>query len=235
MSRLPNVLHRIHRFCVSHLLYPLVLASLLACGIFAGRAYLSHSDTYRFLVWNLFLAWIPYLCSSFIAILHQRFPRVGWLLIVPGALWLLFLPNAPYMVTDLWHLDWLGERKPIPLWYDIAMLISFAWTGLFLAVASLNAMQNVVRDYCGRIIGWLFVFGAIGASSFGIYVGRFLSWNSWDMLLHPDDVISDVIARFAHPIRNPGAFGFTFLFAAFMLICYLSFASIEQRQLEKIR
>lgn len=225
----------LHRFCVNHLLYPLVLSSLLACAIFAGRVYLSQSGTYRFLVWNLFLAWIPYVCSLLIALCHQRQPRRWWLLIIPSALWLLFLPNAPYIVTDLWHLDWMGERKPIPMWYDIAMLASFAWTGLFLAVASLNAMQRVVREYCGRVIGWLFALGAIGACGWGIYLGRFLNWNSWDVFFRPRSVIADVIARVAHPLQNPGAFVFTFLFAALMLMCYLTFAAIEHRQAEEIR
>jgi uncharacterized membrane protein len=225
---------RVHRFCINHLLYPLGLSSLLAITLFAGRVYLSHNGTYRFLVWNLFLAWIPYLCSLTIALLHCRFPRCWWLLMIPSALWLLFLPNAPYIITDLWHLDWVGERKPIPQWYDLGMLATFAWTGLFLAVASLSAMQNVVRDYWGRIVGWVFAFGAIGACGFGIYLGRFLNWNSWDVFLRPRSVLADVVARFAHPIQNSGAFGFTLLFAAFMFVCYLTFASIEHRQREQI-
>jgi uncharacterized membrane protein len=222
--------HRVHRFCVSQLLYPLVLASLFAGAIFAGRVYLSHSSTYRFLVWNLVLAWIPYGCSLLIALVHARWPRRWWLLLLPGALWLLFLPNAPYIVTDLWHLDWLGERKPIPLWYDLGMLATFAWTGLFLAIASLNTMQSIVRDYCGRVVSWLFVLGAMGACGWGIYLGRFLNWNSWDVFLRPHRVLADIAARFAHPIQNSGAFGFTLLFAAFMLVCYLTFASVEHRQ-----
>ncbi len=221
----------LHRFCVHHLLYPLVLASLLACTIFVGRVYLSHSGTFRFLVWNLFLAWIPFACSLLVATLHARFPRAWWLLLMPSAMWLLFLPNAPYIITDLWHLD---ERRPIPMWYDIAMLASFAWTGLFLGVASLDTMHRVVRDYCGRICGWLFALGAIGACGFGIYLGRFLNWNSWDVFFRPRSVLADIIARFAHPIQNPSAFGFAFLFAAFMLVCYLTFASIEHRQTARV-
>ncbi|MEW5721330.1 MAG: DUF1361 domain-containing protein, partial [Chloroflexota bacterium] len=193
--------------------------------------YLSHSSAYRFLVWNLWLAWIPYLFALSVTLLHQWFPRHWWLLLLPSALWLLFLPNAPYIVTDLWHLD---ERKPVPMWYDIGMLATFAWTGLFLAVASLNAMQRVVRDYCGRVVGWVFAFGAIGACGFGIYLGRFLNWNSWDVFFRPRSVAADIVARLAHPIQNPGAFGFTFLFAAFVLVCYLTFASVEHRQRERV-
>ncbi len=124
--------------------------------------------------------------SLVVASLHQRHPRAWWLLIVPAALWLIFLPNAPYIITDLWHLD---ERRPVPMWYDIGMLATFAWTGLFLAIASLNAMQNIVRDYYGHIVSWLFAFAAIGATGFGIYLGRFMRINSWDVFFQPHDVL----------------------------------------------
>jgi uncharacterized membrane protein len=232
MSRCFATLRGIHRFWVNHLLYPLVLSSLLASALSCARVYVSQRPTYHFLVWNLFLAWLPYLFALSVTLLHQRFPRYWWLWLAPATLWLLFLPNAPYLITDLWHLE---ERRPIPLWYDIGMLATFAWTGLFLGVASLNAMQRVVRDYCGRIVSWLFVFGAIGASGLGIYLGRFLNWNSWDIVLRPRSVIADIVARFGHPIQNPGAFGFTFRFAAFMLVCYLTFVSVEHCHTEKIR
>jgi len=224
-----DLLRRVHRFCVNQLVYPLVLSSVLASALFVGRVYLSRGTTFRFLIWNLFLAWIPYLCSLWIVYSHRRHRQRWWVLLMPAALWLIFLPNAPYIITDLWHLD---ERRPVPMWYDIGMLASFAWTGLFLAVASLNAMQNVIKDYFGRIVGWLFAFGAIGLSGLGIYLGRFLNWNSWDLIFQPHDVLGDIVARFAHPIKYSQAYGVTLLFAAFFLVCYLTFISIEHRKMQ---
>ncbi|MBI5031351.1 MAG: DUF1361 domain-containing protein [Chloroflexi bacterium] len=227
-----NDLRRIHRFCVNHLVYPLVLSSLLACMLFAARVVFSERWTYRFLMWNLFLAWIPYLCSELVALLHQRFPRAWWLILVPSFLWLIFLPNAPYIITDWWHLD---ERAPVPTWYDIGMLAMFAWSGLFLGVASLNRMQKIIREYAGRIVSWLFVFSTIAACGLGIYLGRFLRWNSWDLFSQPWEIIADVTERFAHPRQNPGAIGFTVLFAMFFFVCYLTFISMEHRQEERIQ
>lgn len=231
MSNLVNTLHRIHRFNVNNLVYPLVLSTLLAGALFAGRVYLSHKSTYLFLAWNLFLAWIPYTCSLLVVILYARYPRRWWLLLMPAALWLIFLPNAPYIITDLWH---LGERKPVPLWYDIGMLATFAWSGLFLGVASLSAMQDLVAKFCGRALSWLFALGAIGASGFGIYLGRFLDWNSWDLFFEPRSIAADVLTRLAHPIRYSQAYGVTLLFAAFLLVCYLTFKSVEHRQIQPV-
>jgi uncharacterized membrane protein len=147
-----------------------------------------------------------------------------------GAVWLLFLPNAPYIVTDLWHLEWLGERKPVPLWYDLAMIVSFAWTGVFLAVASLNAMHNVIRAYWGARAGLAVHSGRARRVRHWRLSGTILELEFVDVFFQPHSVIADLIARFAHPLQNPGAFVFTALFAAFMLVCYLTFASVEHRQ-----
>ena len=222
-----NRLQNIHRFFLSQLLYPLALSSALAAGLLTARIYYSHRWTFIFLLWNLFLAWIPYLCSLWITSLHQRNPHRWWYLFIPGFFWLIFLPNAPYMVTDLLHLN---ERQPVPFWYDIGMLATFAWTGCFLAFASIRAMQDVVGDFLGRWVSWLFAFSMMGLSGVGIYLGRFMNWNSWDVILHPQIVLANLASDFAHPIRNPQPFGVAALFAALLLVFYLTFASIEARQ-----
>ena len=132
-----KTLYHTHRFFTNQLLYPMMLSSGLAVSLYAGRFYLSHSWTYRFLIWNLFLAWIPYLCSLWAAHLHRNAPGRWWAMIVPGAIWFIFFPNAPYLVTDFVH---LAERPPTSFWYDLSMLATFAWTGCLLAIASLIVM-----------------------------------------------------------------------------------------------
>ena len=226
-----NHLRRIHRFFLSQLFYPLMLSSALAVALFVARAYYSHRFTFVFLLWNLFLAWIPYLCSLWIASLHRRAPQHWWRLVIPSMVWLIFLPNAPYIITDLWHLD---ERPPVPIWFDIGLLATFAWTGCFLAIASLRAMQNVVADFLGRWWSWAFVLPIIGPSGVGIYLGRFMNWNSWDLILRPQTVLAETIGNFAHPIRNPQPFGVTALFAAFLLVAYLMFASVQHQSSESV-
>jgi uncharacterized membrane protein len=223
-------LQSIHRFFLSQLFYPLALSSALAVSLFIARAYYSHRLTFVFLTWNLFLAWIPYLCSLWITSLHQRASRRWWHLVLPSFVWLIFLPNAPYLVTDLLHLD---ERLPVPFWYDIGMLASFAWTGCFLAIASIRAMQNVVQDFSGRWLSWLFVLPIIGLSGVGIYLGRFMNWNSWDLLLRPQIVLMTTLGNFAHPIRNPQPFAVTALFAAFLLVAYFMFTSVQYQPMQE--
>ncbi len=214
-----------HRFLASQLIYPLLLSTFLAGILFIGRVFLSYSLAYKNLVWNLFLAWMPYVFSFWAALLNVRNPGKWWLLVIPGGLWLLFFPNAPYIVTDFLHLE---NRPYIPLWYDITMLATFAWTGCFLAIASLRTMQILVRNYLGWIVSWLFAWGALSLGGLGIYLGRFSRWNSWDLLLNPKDVLYDVFSRMVNPLSNLRFFGFTFIFTAFLLVCYLTFISVRR-------
>jgi uncharacterized membrane protein len=217
-----DALRQFHHFLMRQALYPMLLSTGLAGGLFLGRVYLSHGATYRFLVWNLFLAWIPYVSSLLAAWLHQTRPRQWWLLVLLGGVWLLFFPNAPYIITDFLHLQ---MRWAVPMWYDTVLIAAFSWTGLFLGIFSLRAMQSLVRAFLGPAISWLFVLGALVASSLGIYIGRFLRWNSWDLLLHPQSIWTDVTVRLANPLVYRQTFGVTVLFAAFLLVCYLTFAT----------
>jgi uncharacterized membrane protein len=221
-----NRIGKIHRLLVEHQFYPLLLSSALAVGLWAGRSWLWAPRNLRFLVWNLFLAWLPYLWSLWALSIHRRQPHRWWLLLLPGALWLLFFPNAPYLVTDLIH---LRSHPPVPPWYDVGMLISFAWAGCFLAVASLHIVHQIIRDYAGRAGSWLIVTVLMGLCGLGIYMGRFLRWNSWDLFLYPTEVLGDVAHRLAHPLSHLQMYGVTLLFAALLFVCYWTFVSMKQR------
>jgi uncharacterized membrane protein len=221
-----NRFYQVHQYLLDNHFYALLLSSGLAIGLFVGRVWLSQSRTLSFLVWNLFLAWVPYFWSLWALSIHRRQPRRWWSLLLPGALWLLFFPNAPYLITDLIH---LYQRPDVPLWYDIGLLISFVWAGCFLAVASLNMMHQIMRDYVGRIWSWISVIGIMGLCGLGIYVGRFLRWNSWDIFLYPTDVLGDIGHRLIHPFSHLQAYGVTLLFATFLFVCYGTFISLKQR------
>jgi len=219
---------RIHRFLISQAFYPIALSSILAVAFYIGRVIYSLNDLiYRNLVWNLFLAWIPYLFSLLAIGLHLALPRQWWLLMIPGGIWLAFFPNAPYLLTDFLHLSY---RPPVPLWYDIGLLASFSWSGLFLAVASLKTMHELVKTYLGWVIGWLFSWAALGLGGLGLYLGRFSRWNSWDLLSQPQEILVDIARRLADPLNNLRFYGFTLMFTAILLVCYLTFISLQNLQ-----
>jgi uncharacterized membrane protein len=221
-----NFIRRLNRFFVDQALYPILFSSALAIVIYMGRViFARYNPYYRFLVWNLFLAWIPYLSSLLAEGIDRRYPRRWWAVLVPGLIWLAFFPNAPYIVTDFLHLQ---KRPDIPLWYDIILLASFAWTGIFLAISSLRTMQFLIAKYLGRVVSWGFVGLAMALSGLGIYLGRFERWNSWDLLTNPKGIMKDVAIRMVNPFDNLGFFGFTILYTAFLMVCYLSFISIRK-------
>jgi uncharacterized membrane protein len=218
------------RFLADQSFFPIVLASLYSLGLYTGRAVTTDNGVVYFnLVWNLFLAWVPYLFSMLADGLHRLRPGRWWLLILPGIAWLLFFPNAPYILTDFFHLE---QRPGVPLWYDMLLLISFSWCGIFLMVASLRTMQRLVRHYLGGPISWVFALGALILSGVGIYLGRFERWNSWDMLSHPRRILVDVLAPMTDPLNSLRYFGVTILFASFLLICYLVFLSMDRPEKE---
>ncbi|MBN2006639.1 MAG: DUF1361 domain-containing protein [Anaerolineae bacterium] len=214
-----QAVRRLHVFLGTHGFYPVALSTLLCWGLFGVRAYFSRSWIYLFLSWNLFLAWVPYLASLWTAHWRAAHPRRWWLLLPPAALSLAFFPNAPYIVTDFLHLT---ERAPIPLWYDIGLLTSFAWTGLLLGVYALRILQDIVKAWAGAILSWVFVLVVVSLSGMGVYIGRFLRWNSWDLVMQPTAILSDIAIRLRHPLLHPSSYGVTLLFSALMFVCYLA-------------
>ena len=191
----------------------LLTASALCVALVEVRTRETGSDYYRFLVWNLFLAWVPLLLA--IAAYARARRRVDAVVVALLVAWLLFFPNAPYLLTDFIHLD----EGPAPLWYDALMLSAFAWTGLLLGFGSLYLVQAIVRRSLGATVAWICVVAALGLASAGVYVGRFIRLNSWDALLHPLRV-ADVIQEQLSSVPLRMAEGLVAL-TAFLLVGYL--------------
>ncbi len=210
----------LHRFLAARAFYALWFASVLVCALLAVRIGRTESWHFRWLAWNLILAWVPFGASLLADWLRLRRPERPWRLLAPAALWLAFLPNAPYIVTDLMH---LGRRDDQWLyWYDVIMVVAVAWTGCVLGAVSLGIMQGIVARYLGRAMGWLFVLASAGLCGFGIYVGRFHRWNSWDILFNPLTLLRDLATVFLHPLQYPRPWALCALFAAFVLVSYLT-------------
>ena len=190
----------------------LALLSLFSVALIVVRYVYSSEPLFGGLIWNLFLAWIPFGLSIVIYDRHRAGARPVALLPVAG-LWLLFLPNAPYILTDFKH---LVPSPVVPLWVDIVVIAAPAWTGLLLGFLSLYLVQSVVRSLAGARVAWVAAVGVLGLASFGIYLGRVLRWNSWDVLADPRLVfdLNGVLA-------DPRAIGMTVLLAGFLTTSYL--------------
>jgi len=169
----------------------------LFAALYGARVYYSGHGLYGFLLWNLLLAAVPWLCAVGLGRAAARRearaagPLVDGLAWALGAVWFAFLPNAPYLITDFVH---LRARPPVPLWYDVILLGAAALTGLLAGAFSLRRVQRVVARTLGPRPAGLLVLVALPASGFGIYLGRFERLNSWDLVLHPRSVLADVLA-----------------------------------------
>jgi len=208
----------------------LVFATFVCIGLLVLRVAYSHRSTYSWLMWNLFLAWLPAF-SALVA--YNVYKKQSWLkwLVTPGCalVWLVFFPNALYLVTDLIHLH---PQSDAPFWFDLILLVAFAWTGFFLGLVSLSLMQEVVRKVAGTITSWLFALGVLGLSSFGIYLGRFLRWNSWDLFFNPLRLLGDVAEQVRHPLAHFQTLVFSSLFAFVFVAMYLTLIAVTHFQHE---
>lgn len=199
--------------------HALLLLSLLASGLVFFRIfYLQEggSDSYSnlqtwprlrflFLGWNLILAWIP----LGLMYLLPYCPRKRWLQGGILITWLLFFPNAPYLMTDLIH---LRPRAGIPLWFDALLLFTFAYLGLALGVRALEGLRGYLREQYSRNWANAFTLATLLLSGLGIYLGRVLRWNSWDALLRPRGPILDALALVHSPSQNREAWLMILLF-----------------------
>ncbi len=204
-------------YWLSGLALVLVVLSVAAAGLLAFRIDRVGEPAFGFLAWNLFLAWIPFVLALGVAAVHGRGgPRpLLWLL---GAGWLLFLPNAPYILTDFIH---LGRAAGAPLWFDAALIGAFSATGLALGLASLLVVHHVVEARAGRLVGWAVVVSSLVLSAIGIYLGRFARFNSWDVVTDPHGLLAVALQRLADPFDNPFLLRFGAVMSMLLLGCYL--------------
>ncbi len=205
----------------------LLAASVLSIGTLVAQIHATHDHRYTFLLWNLFLAWVPLIAAAFAFALARR--GVGVLAGALVAVWLLFFPNAPYVLTDFIHLHGNG---PSPLWYEALMLSSFAWTALMLGFASLYLIHAIVARRAGAAAGWIVVVCVLGLASFGVYLGRFARFNSWDVVTRPHLVLSVVRREIDSPLHDPKMVVALLVLTASLLVGYLVLYAFAALRLE---
>ena len=196
----------------------LIVSCVFSIALTAIRILYTGNTRFAGLCWNLFLAIVPYLITRF-AIRNplwiERRGKFSFIFIS----WLLFIPNSFYIITDLFHLE---INTGVPLWFDLALIFSFAWNGILLGVISIRQMEKIVRLNFPFIQEWQFVYPMMLLNSFGVYIGRYLRYNSWDVIANPFQLTEDIIYLFFHPIRNRFDWSMIVCYSVFMTLIYLA-------------
>ncbi len=194
------------------------------------RANRTAETSFLFLIWNLFLAWIPYWVALTFDQLDRRLKQNGIAQISKAGVffllffWLLFFPNAPYIVTDLLHLH---ERSAVPHWFDVMIFITFAWAGLMLGFASLFEVQHYMERRFSSLAAWICSISAIFLGGFGVFMGRFQRLNSWDIFHNPFKIIFQQLDILMNPMAHLQTLGLVFVLSIFMLLGYLTLTSFR--------
>lgn len=185
------------------------------------RVLITGQPFYLFMNTNLFLAFIPWLFASFVYVNNVSNKII---LCIVMFFWLLFFPNAPYMLTDLIHLR-VPQFRNAPLWYDLIMLLTFGFAGLYYGFISLQMIEEKISTVFNcRFAKWISM-GFIYLSCFGIYLGRFLRWNSWDLFGRFVGLMKDVLYRVIMPVDYWRTWGFTILAGTLLNIVYVMMKS----------
>ncbi len=202
----------------------LLLSGCFSCLLLLVRIAVTGSLAYSFLPWNLFLAFIPYGITGWmtrnVSMIENKFSF--WALLT---LWLLFIPNSFYIITDLFHLTHIDSA---PQWFDLLLIFSFAWNGLLFGILSLRRVELLVSLESGKIITHLLVFAVMWLSALGIYIGRFLRFNSWDVLTDPFSLVEEISELVLHPFDNAYAWGMTLVYGVFMTFLYFTIKKLSE-------
>lgn len=208
------------------------------------------NSKYSYMVWNIILAWVPLEISTFIYTIKDRSLNYKWVkILIPAmwVLWMLFYPNAPYVITDFIHISsskfHLANPNYIPygtepriiyndnfkIWLGFINIGVGVWIGYMLGVVSLYINQEMIKVKFSKLTSWLFVIGVSLLSGFAIYLGRFIRWNSWDVIFNPSNIISILVKDVHFKAVN-----FTILFGIAILFIYIiNYVIIKEFMLEK--
>lgn len=205
--------------------YLLFIISIFLCSGILYRYHMSNSIRYFFLIWNLFLAWIPYLIA--IILNHKRqfqLMDLCWVLV-----WMLFFPNAPYIITDFFHLT---KKANIPLWFDTLLIFGFSFMGLLLGLTSMSDINSHLKKRFNKKMIDIITIGFCFIAAFGVYIGRYQRWNSWDIFSSPLSLFRNII-DLSLDYHHNGIFHFSLFFGGFIVVIYLLLRSITSNKIIK--
>ncbi|WP_249280939.1 DUF1361 domain-containing protein [Paenibacillus sp. 7516] len=202
----------------------LSVVTVVTVGLYFTVADWLDQRYFRFLNWNLFLGWIPFVFSYIsYGFSYAKWKAAPWLAMASGLIWLLFFPNSAYIVTDLVHLTARSSRYyaenglDYRYWYDLIVVLMFVWTGLLLGFLSMYQLQEVIYRKMGNIASWVFVLAGCALGSYGVLLGRVYRLNSWDALTNRDTLFNLMIESISRP-----SLAFCLFFSVFILAIYVT-------------
>lgn len=216
-----NLLASLNRYIPKDIMYVFVIAAVLIIA----RITLFKSIYFVYLFWNIFLAILPFVLSSILLYYENKHKLSKTIFICLSIVWLLLLPNAPYIVTDLIHMNRM--RGAVAL-YDTFLLFSSAWLGLLIFMYSLNHIEKIIVKKYGELIAKIKVPSIILLTSLGIYIGRDLRFNSWD-IFNPS-LFEDVWSRVTHPVHFSEVCLFVIPCFFFLYLGYFAWKSVNNRE-----
>lgn len=169
------------------------------------------------MIWNLFLAYIPYAISSVLT----RFSLPAVIRAAVLFCWLLFIPNSFYILTDLYHLADGHRNSRVPEWFDLALILSFAWNGLLPGILSTRHIEKLLAPNASATGQWFFLYPVMWLNALGVYIGRYLRYNSWDIVTNPFDLLSDIFSMIFHPFRYQNAWSMIFCYSVLLTLIYI--------------
>ena len=203
------------------------LFSVYCIALVAFRSWFTNSIFYMFLVWNLILAYAPFIISKII--IAKAYKNLTFILLL--IIWLLFLPNAPYIITDFVH---IRQGTLMPLWFDLLLVFSFAFNGLLVFFLSVQDVHHLILKHSSSFTTWSITTFILFLTGFGVYIGRFLRFNSWDMASNPKLLFLEIFDRIAQPTSHPRTWGFTIGFGTLLLFGFLIFKTINSKEIIKV-
>lgn len=196
----------------------LVFSNLVSIALFVVGSITNHSSEFRYLVWNLFLAWIPLLLSMWLLHILKHKLWSSWLAIFVTLLWVGFLPNSFYMISDFIHVQ---DIPRVDLLYDVVMFCSFIFNGVILGFFSLYVVHHALLARVNYRSAHITIAGVLMLCGFAIYIGRELRWNTWDILVNPGGLLVDISSRLMSPASYPDALATTLTFFVLLGSVYL--------------
>lgn len=202
----------------------LLISCLFSLLLLILRIITSGYLSYGFLAWNLFLAFVPYFISNWLN-KHAEIVKSRIKLFLLVFLWILFMPNSFYILTDLFHLHNMDNGHP---WFDLMLIFSFAWNGILFGILSIQKMESILKKGKGKFISVLVIGIVMWLNAFGVYIGRFLHFNSWDIFINPLSLFSEITHIIFDPYDYRYVWAMSFCFASFMIIIYYTIKKLGE-------